>query len=444
MNSEPKVPAPPSFENLTPEAVLAETQNILNSTAALHDDLAATFTPSSTTFTSIIRPIIDNTNRAACRLRILTTLLAQLSPDKELRDAARQAETRVAAAQVKILMRPDIASLVAVIYDREKTAPDANLDGEDQHLLARVHGEYMRSGSFLRSDEEREELRAALEEIDQVRSAAQAAFTEDEGGIWFDRADLTGVPETILASMPQDATRIQVTFRNDHVTAVMRLAVSGETRHRFAVAGQNRLPENVARLASLVALRDKVARLLGFEHHAALKIADKMAPSVAYVEAQLDDLHRRLKPLAQVETDSLIRFKQRDYEEPVSELHSWERAYYLHKQAQENFSVDQELIAEYFDANHTLLGILNVFHDLFGIDFVLIETSVWHKSVVAYEAWDSASERGDFLGHLYVDLFDRNGKYRGAHHVLIQPVGLLAMFLYIKLTTSSGFHRSKR
>ncbi|RKL28988.1 hypothetical protein BFJ72_g12212 [Fusarium proliferatum] len=421
MASEQKVPAPPSFVNLTPNAVLAETENILNSTSALHDDLAATFTPPTATFNDVIRPIVDDTNRAACRLRILTTLLGQLSPDRELRDAARQAETRVAAAQAKILMRPDIASLVGAIYEREKTAPDGNLDGQDRHLLTRMHGEYVRSGSLLRGGKERKELQTALEEIDRVRSAAQAAFTEDEGGIWFDRADLAGVPETMLASMPQDGTRIQVTFRNAHVTAVMRHAISSETRRRFAVADQHRLPGNVIRLATLVALRDKVARLLGYEHHADLKIVNKMAPSVDYVEAQLDDLHRRLKPLAQAETDRLIQLKQRDFKMPVRELYSWERAYYLHKQTQQSFFVDHELLAEYFEANHTLRGMLNVFHELFGIDFKLIETSVWHESVVVYEAWDSPSEGGMFLGHLYVDLFDREGKYGGAHHVLIQP-----------------------
>ncbi|KAF4423158.1 metallo ase [Fusarium acutatum] len=421
MTSEPKVPTAPSFENLTPNAVLAETENILNTTSTLHDDLAATFTPSTATFNNIIRPIMDDINRAACRLHILTTLLGQLSPEKELRDAARQAETRVAAAQAKILMRHDIASLVGAIYEREKTAQDGNLDGQDRHLLTRMHGEYLRSGSFLRGDKEREELRTALEEINQLRSAAQAAFTEDEGGIWFDRADLTGVPETVLESMPQEGTRIQVMFRNAHVTAVMRHAVSSEARRRFAVADQNRLPDNVTRLASLVALRDKVARLLGYGHHAALKIVDKMAPSVDYVEAQLDDLHRRLKPIAQAETDRLLQLKQRDFKEPVSELYSGDRAYYVHKQTQESFFVDHELLAEYFEASHTLQGMLDVSHELFGVDFKLIETSVWHESVVAYEVWDSPGEGGEFLGHLYVDLFDREGKYRGAHHVLIQP-----------------------
>ncbi|KAM0553406.1 hypothetical protein ACHAPJ_007420 [Fusarium lateritium] len=324
MSTRSTVPSPPTFESLTPDAVLAETQDILDSTSALHDDLAATLTPATADFASVIRPIVDDTNRTACRLRILTTLLGQLSPDRELRDAAQQAETRVTAAQASILMRPDIASLVAAVYERRKIAPAVSLDGQDQHLLAHIHGEYIRSGACLRSDDEREELRVALKEINDLRSAAQTAFTEEEDGIWIERMDLAGVPENILETMAQEGTRIQVTFRNDHVTAVMCHAVSSETRRQFAVAQQNRLPENVARLAKLVALRDQVARLLGFEHHAALKITDNMAPSVTYVEAQLAELHKRLKPLAQAETDKLLQLKKR--ESDAEELYSWERA----------------------------------------------------------------------------------------------------------------------
>ncbi|CAJ0538644.1 Ff.00g066550.m01.CDS01 [Fusarium sp. VM40] len=201
MSTRPTVPSPPSFEDLKPDAVLAEIQDIIDSTLALHDDLAARFTATSADFACVIRPIVNDTNRAACRLRILTTLLGQLSPDRELRDAAQQAETIVSAAQANIQMRPDIALLVAAVYEKEKIEQDASLDDQDRHLLAHVHNEYVRSGACLRSDDEHKELRTALEQISDLRTATQASFTEEEDGIWFERSALEGVPENILATL---------------------------------------------------------------------------------------------------------------------------------------------------------------------------------------------------------------------------------------------------
>ncbi|WXC67216.1 hypothetical protein SNK03_012994 [Fusarium graminearum] len=133
-------------------------------------------------------------------------------------------------------MRSDIASLVAAVYEKDKIAPDGNLDEQDRHLLAHMHDEYVRSGACLPSDDKREELRVALEEINALRCEAQVAFTEEEDGIWFQRSDLAGVPENALKSMTQEGSRIWVTYRNDHVTAVMRHALSSEIRRKFALA----------------------------------------------------------------------------------------------------------------------------------------------------------------------------------------------------------------
>lgn len=87
---------------------------------------------------------------------------------------------------------------------------------------------------------------------------------------------------------------------------------------------------------------------------------------------------------------------------------------------------------------------IDVFRDLFGIKFERIETSVWHGSVVVYEAWDTPDEGGQFLGHLYVDILDRKGKYRGAHHVLIQPVCQLWMRIQYKVNPHMLRASSKR
>ena len=255
---------PPSFEQLTPHEILAETNAILDTTSALHDHLVAALSPATVAFANVVRIIADDANRAACRLVILSNLLSQLSPSAEARQAARQAEVRIAEAQTKILMRHDIAALIVAVYARETTKLSGELDDEDRHLLSSVYRKYVNSGAALRDGNERGRLRAASKELNEICAAAQNTFIEPEEGLWFERSELAGVPESVLGTMVEDDTRLQVTFRRDHISAVMCHATNSAIRRRFTIANWHRHPGNIARLQRAIVLRDEIARMLGF------------------------------------------------------------------------------------------------------------------------------------------------------------------------------------
>lgn len=275
---------PPALEDITPASIIVETESILSSSAALLDRLAATLSPSAATFATLVRPLIDDANRASCRLDILGYLLARVSPDPAVREASRQAQTRIEAFEAAKLVRRDIASLVAAVFER--SGIDDSLDAQDRYLLARIHGEYVRSGASIRDDAQRARLQAARAEVNELLATVQKAFTEVNDGIWFSRSELDGVPDDWLATLKvadgegSSEEQLWVTFGDYHYLYVMRSASSEDTRRRLYVAKQRRFPENVTRLSKIVLLRDEIARLLGFENHAALKVEERMVQSV--------------------------------------------------------------------------------------------------------------------------------------------------------------------
>lgn len=110
--------------------------------------------------------------------------------------------------------------------------------------------------------------------------------------------------------------------------------------------------------------------------------------------------------------------------EDASKLYVWDRLYYDHKQRNESYSVNTMKLAEYFEASHTLQGMLKIFEKLFGMEFEQTQARVWHETVVVCTVWDDANEGGKFLGYLYLDVFSRPGKYRQAYHMPIQSVRL--------------------
>jgi len=157
---------------------------------------------------------------------------------------------------------------------------------------------------------------------------------------------------------------------------------------------------------------------------------DKMAKSVESVIIMLNKLRTELKPLADEEMKTLLEIKKTyiqehgtdEIEEDSQRLNAWDWAFYARILEKDRFSVDSLRISEYFEVNHSLKGMLQIFEEIFGMVFIPTDAPVWQKDVTVYEAWNSEDQGGGFLGYLYLDLYAREGKYAGAHSSLIQPV----------------------
>jgi Zn-dependent oligopeptidase len=75
---------------------------------------------------------------------------------------------------------------------------------------------------------------------------------------------------------------------------------------------------------------------------------------------------------------------------------------------------------------------LLLFEKLFGMKFCAVEASAWHESVGVYQVWNSSCDGGDFLGWLYTDVFNREGKRQNALHYMMKPVSDKALFFPIQ------------
>jgi metallopeptidase MepB len=397
---------PPSFR-YTPESLLTETTTILNASIQLRDRLVISLSPATATFATVLVPLIDDHNLAACHLNIFR-LLGSVSPSPELRDASRKAEKLIESAEARNLIRADIAALVRAVVEKHE-----DLDVESAHLLSRKQYEYKHAGI------ENERYLAAKAELNDALSAARKTLTEAKDGLLLSREDLAGVPATTLASMrEEDGGKLWVTFGKSHYGPVMRYA-SEETRQRLWTAKQNRFPANVERLQRIVVLRDEIARILGFENHAALRIEERMATSVDRVKDSLEELRAKTWPFFEAERDRLSRLKRETCLENAG-LYVWDWNFY-DQRLRESFLVKGEAV-EYFEAEKTLQGMLEIMAELFGIQFEVIQAETWHPDVQVYATWDDGDGGdGGFLGYLYVDIFARLGKFDGARHSVVTP-----------------------
>ena len=103
-------------------------------------------------------------------------------------------------------------------------------------------------------------------------------------------AELAGLPADYIAAHPPGPDgRIRITTEYPDIIPVFTYARSDELRRQLRTEFDNRAyPANLAVLDRMIARRDELAHLLGFETWADYALADKMTGSAATASAFID------------------------------------------------------------------------------------------------------------------------------------------------------------
>ncbi|KAH9221456.1 hypothetical protein DL95DRAFT_402809 [Leptodontidium sp. 2 PMI_412] len=201
-----------------------------------------------------------------------------------------------------------------------------------------------------------------------------------------------------------------------------------ETRKKFEFATSNKCVQNVPLLKEVVVLRAEAAKLLGYESHAALRLEDRMAMTPETVIVFLGDLRSRLVGSGKEELDKLKELKRKDLEGRGdsfdNRFYPWDYAFYNRQLVKEEYSVDMKKVEEYFEVHTTVQKMLKTFEELFGLQFHDIgrqDAVAWDENAMVYSTWDEEALGGEFLGYLYLDLFDRESKDSGIFICTLEP-----------------------
>lgn len=193
-------------------------------------------------------------------------------------------------------------------------------------------------------------------------------------------------------------------------------------------AGQN---DNGPVMQEILALRQELAKLLGFGNYAELSLASKMAETTDQVLHFLRDLGTRGKPFAEQDLRELQAFAS---EQGCSELQSWDVGYYSEKLREQRYSISQEILRAYFPIDKVLTGLFAIVEKLYGIQInELSGFDTWHPDVRLFEITENGAHVGRFFFDLYARANKRGGawmdgardKRRTADGTLISPVANL-------------------
>jgi len=315
-------------------------------------------------------------------------------------------------------------------YQALATAPEfGNLNCAQQRSVNDAIRNFKLAGVDLPEDKQEMygEIKNRLSEL----STAFSNNVMDATQGWYkhiaESTELAGLPQSQLDSAGQQAKGKSlegyiVTLDIPSYFAVMQYAdnrvlreeiyrayVSRASASSFCLDDSKGPWDNGPLIEEILSLRHQLAQLLGFNNYAERSIATKMASATEEVVDFLTELANKTRPVAEQDLAELKAFASANGLQ--DELQAWDLAYYGEKLKQEQYSVSQEELRQYFPAAKVQQGLFTIVNKLYGIDVVAEEGfDTWHEDVELYRV----EKDGDVIARFYFDIYARENKRGGA------------------------------
>ncbi|KAI0322042.1 hypothetical protein OF83DRAFT_1274330 [Amylostereum chailletii] len=363
--------------------------------------------------------VLDNVTEPLC-------FYQNVSPSKDLRDASNEAEVVLRDFGVESSMRPDVYA-AKVAAQKNIQASNQSLTPEEQRLVDKMIMDGKRAGLAL-AENQRNELKQLKKALSQITLEFSKNANEENGFVSFTLDELKGVPSDVISGFTKrtegDKVLYDVTHKTPDIFPVFKYAEDPETRRRAHESYEARLAVNVPLLEKALDLRRQIAALLGYDTWADYVTEEKMVKSGNNVQAFLDDLEQRLRPLGVKEREILLGLKAAEHKArgiPFDgEFMIWDYRYYDRKYVEKTLDLDDALVKEYFPVSTVVPTILEIYQNLLGVRFEELKQETWHTDVQMFAVWEKdAKDESAFVGYCYLDLFPRASKYG---HAAVWPL----------------------
>lgn len=420
---------PKSDENrlrwdLSPEDIRSMTCKLIEKTKRVYDVVGG-LDLSGVTYDNTLKTLADVEVEYAVERNMLD-FLQHVSSDKDVRTASTEADKSLSEFDVEKSMREDVYRRLEHL---QTVLPPDSLKPEAKRFLERLLKLGQRNGLNL-SPEKQEKIKDLKKRLSSLSIDFSKNLNEDITFFTFSREELGGLPEDFLNSLEKaEDGKLKVTLKYPHYFPLMKKCFVPETRRKVELAFNSRCKEeNNNLLRELVKLREEKSSLLGFDTHADFILEMNMAKNSKLVACFLEELSRQLKPLGEEERAVMLELKKKECEkrglEFDGQVNAWDMQYYMNQVEETTYSVDQNLLKEYFPMEVVTSGLLDIYQELLGLTFQLEKGApVWHEDVSLYSVRDAKT--GTLMGKFYLDLHPREGKYSHAACFGLQPRCLL-------------------
>jgi oligopeptidase A len=251
-----------------------------------------------------------------------------------------------------------------------------------------------------------QEINISLSELSNDFSQNLLNATNAYSYIITDEKDIEGLPQSEIENAKFEENgliKYKITLQMPSYIAYMTYGKNRHIREELYRAYVSRAPENEQIIDKILALKNEMSNLLGFENYAQLSLATKMAKDEKSVLNFLDSL--LTDSTAQAKKEFQILQKIAPYE-----LKSHDTSFYAEVLKKEQYDIDEEEYRPYFEQQSVVNGMFTFLNKLFDIEFKKIDEVLWHEKASSYQVY----EHGILKAKIYLDLEARESKRGGA------------------------------
>ena len=354
------------------------------------------------------------------------------SPVSHLNSVADESELRKAYNQGLELLtehrtwRQQHRGIYSIYEGLRNSAEYVKLSGDQQRIIELELRDFHLSGVDL-DEESRAEYRDLVLRISKLGTQFQENLLDaTHGWTWHltQAEDLQGLPDTELRMLAESA-RVHdkegwlVDLSYPSYAAIMTYAEDLELRHRlyqaFVTRASDQGPnagewDNTPVIEELLALRHRLAQVLGFDNYVEYALSTRMATTPRKITEFLTGLAEQAVPAARSQLQELEEFAaQQGAQLP---LEPWDMGFWSERYRQAELKLSDEQLKPYFPLEAMISALFHICGRIFGISMEPDpQVPVWHEDARFYWLHDTDGQR---VAGMYMDLYARKQKRGGA------------------------------
>jgi thimet oligopeptidase len=341
------------------------------------------------------------------------SVLSYISTDDNLRDAANKAQVELGEFVVDMISQ-NVSLYEAFKAYVEGNAKQESLTDEQQYFLSETMKDFKRSGLHLPQNK-RDEVKGLLKKLTALSVEFSDNINTDTKSIAVTREQLNGMSDEFINALmrTEDGKYILKTDYPTYFPIMEHCAVAQTRKHLFQEFTNRAYPQNIGVLNKIIALRDQLAKILGFDSYAALNIDGEMAKTPQRARDLILSMIEKTNKKVHREFEIITSDLPASVELVNGKINPWDIAFVEASYKKKHFNLDDREVAQYFPMEKTIKGLLGIYEQFFNLELKEVPVSgLWDDEVKMIEVYNKGN---DFLlGYLMLDLYPRKNKYSHA------------------------------